>query len=170
MKKQLLKGIRYHEFYLKMNQAVANKFLDLLEFDAEDDIGIYILMLGKQIEASQWKTILIFFERIAEIKLCHSHLERLIGHVIKVYVGSPYFMLEELHQVILHLLMVDRKGMEVYLKLREKCLGAKNWMLRRNFIKLYAYFKKHASFDFNKLITPLVYKNIINEKNVLIKI
>jgi hypothetical protein len=57
-----------------MNQVVANRFLDLLEFDAEEDIGIYILMLGKQIEASQWKTILIFFEKIAEIKLCHSHL------------------------------------------------------------------------------------------------
>jgi hypothetical protein len=89
---------------------------------------------------------------------------------MKVYVGAPYFMLEELHRVILHLLMVDRKGMEVYLKVREKSLGAKNWMLRRNFIKLYTYFKIHASFEFNRMITPIVYKNIVNEKNVLIKI
>ena len=28
----------------------------------------------------------------------------------------------------------------------------------------------NASFEFNKFITPLVYKNIVNEKTVLIKI
>ena len=48
-------------------------------------------------------------------------------------------------------------------------MGSKNWMMRRNFIKLYAFFKINASFEVNKLITPLVYKNIINEKNSLIK-
>jgi len=68
-------------------------------------------MLGRQIEASQWKTILVFLDRIKEIRLCHSHLEKIIGHVMKVYVGCPYFMLEDIHRVILHLLMVDRKGM-----------------------------------------------------------
>lgn len=64
--------------------------------------------------------------------------------------------------MILKLLLLDRKGMEVYIKIREKCLGSKNWMLRRNFIKLYTYFKLNASFELNRSITPLVYKNIVN--------
>jgi hypothetical protein len=42
-------------------------------------------------------------------------------------------------------------------------------MLRRNFIKMYTYFKMNASYELNKAITPLVYKNIVNEKNALIK-
>ena len=75
-----------------------------------------------------------------------------------------------IHKVILHLLLIDRKGMEIYVRIREKCLGSKNWMLRRNFIKLYTYFKTNASYEFNKSIMPLVYKNIVNEKNVLIKL
>lgn len=78
-------------------------------------------------------------------------------------------MFEPLQKVILHLLLIDRKGMEVYIKIREKSLGSKNWMLRRNFIKLYTFFKANASFEVNKSITPLVYKNIVNEKNTLIK-
>lgn len=60
--------------------------------------------------------------------------------------------------------------MDLYVKIREKMLGSKNWMHRRNFIKLYVYFKIHGSFEFNKSITPLVYKNILIEKNILIKI
>lgn len=89
---------------------------------------------------------------------------------MKVFVGAPYFMLEDLNRVILLLLLIDRKGMEVYLKVREKCLGSKNWILRRNFIKLYTYFKRNASYELNRIITPLVYKNIVNEKTPLIKI
>ena len=77
-----------------MNRTVTNKLLDLLELDVEEDTGTYILMLGKQIEESQWKTILVFFERINCIKLGQSNLERIVGHVMTVYVGCPYFMLD----------------------------------------------------------------------------
>lgn len=34
---------------------------------------------------------------------------------------------------------------------------------------MYTYFKMNASYEFNRSITPLVYKNIVNEKNILIK-
>lgn len=105
---------------------------------------------------------MIFLDHIPEIKFYQSHLEKIVSHLIKIYSNCPYFLLEHMHQVIFRLLLIDRKGMEVYLKIREKCLGSKNWMLRRNFIKLYTFFKVNGSFDVNKSITPLVYKNIVN--------
>ncbi len=49
-------------------------------------------------------------------------------------------------------------------------VNSKSWMHRRNFIKLYCYFKMNGSYEFNRSITPLVYKNIMAEKNMMIKI
>jgi hypothetical protein len=113
---------------------------------------------------------MVFLHQIPEIKFYQSYLEKIVSNLIKIYSNCPYFLLEQMHQVIFRLLLIDRKGMEAYLKVREKCLGSKNWMLRRNFIKLYTFIKINGSFEVNKSITPLVYKNIVNEKNSLIKL
>lgn len=146
IKKQIIRGLRYHEFYIKMDSKTTEKLLEIFELDVEEDIGYFILLFGRQIEESKWKNIIVFLGKIDEIRMAHFHLEKIVSHMIKIYSNCPYFMLETMHAVILHLLLTDRKGMEVYVKIREKCLGSKNWMLRRNFIKLYTFFKKNASF------------------------
>ena len=65
LKKQIIKGLRYHDFYLKTNPQVIEKMLDLFELDVEEDIGYFILLLGKQIEESKWKNILVFFTKVS---------------------------------------------------------------------------------------------------------
>lgn len=146
------------------------KLIDMLQLNTDEDIGYFILLFSKQIQNSKWKNIMVFLHQISEIKFYQSYLEKIVSNLIKIYSNCPYFLLEQMHQVIFRLLLIDRKGMEAYLKVREKCLGSKNWMLRRNFIKLYTFIKINGSFEVNKSITPLVYKNIVNEKNSLIKL
>jgi len=138
--------LRFHEFYFKIDAKTTGKLLDLLELDSDEDIGYFILLFGRQVDESKWKNILVFLERILEIKMVHFHLEKIVASIIKVYSNCPYFMFEALQKIILHLLLIDRKAMDVYIKIREKSLGSKNWMLRRNFIKLYTFFKVNASF------------------------
>jgi|JI9StandDraft_1071089.scaffolds.fasta_scaffold986410_2 hypothetical protein len=42
----------------------------------------------------------------------------MVANIIKIYSNCPYYMLEKMNEVIFKLLLVDRKGMEVYLKVR----------------------------------------------------
>lgn len=49
LKRQILKGLRYHEFYIKCSAEITNKLIDLLELNTEEDIGYFILMFAKQI-------------------------------------------------------------------------------------------------------------------------
>jgi hypothetical protein len=60
LKRQILKGLRYHEFYLKSTPSVMSKLIDLLELNIDEDVGYFILLLGKQIENSKWKNIAAF--------------------------------------------------------------------------------------------------------------
>lgn len=88
---------------------------------------------------------------------------------MRIYQNCPYFLLEKMHAVIFGLMLADRKNLEIYLKVRDKFQASRCWMHRRNYIKLYAYLKRNASYEFNRNIAPLLYKSILAEKNSLIK-
>lgn len=82
--------------------------------------------------------------------------------VMKIYHNCPYFLLEKVHGVILYLMLNDRKNMEIYQKIKDKYVTSRCWSHRRNYIKLYAFLKMNASFEFNKQFPCLVYKNILS--------
>ena len=88
---------------------------------------------------------------------------------MRIYQNCPYFLLEKMNAVILGLMLADRKNLEIYLKVRDKFQASRCWMHRRNYIKLYSYLKRNASYEFNRNIAPLLYKSILAEKNSLIK-
>jgi hypothetical protein len=144
--------------------------LEILELNCEDDISNFTLLLGKQVDGCRWRNIELFLERVTEIKLYQTQYERIMASVMKIYHNCPYFLLEKVHGVILYLMLNDRKNMEIYLKIKEKYVTSRCWVHRRNYIKLYAFLKINSSFEFSKQFPALVYKNILNEKSVLIKL
>ena len=74
IKRQVMKGLRYHEFYIKMDAETVERLLNLMELDNDEEIGIFTLLFGRQIEASKWKNILVFIAKISEIRFTQSHL------------------------------------------------------------------------------------------------
>jgi hypothetical protein len=69
-----------------------------------------------------------------------------MASTIKIYHNCPYFLIEKVHGVIYFLMLNDRKNMEIYQKIKEKYINSRCWMHRRNYIKLYAFLKRNASF------------------------
>lgn len=49
-------------------------------------------------------------------------------------------------------------------------MNSRCWALRRNYLKLYSYFKRNGSHDFNRSLPLYSYKNLLNDKNVHIKL
>ena len=64
-----------------------------MELDNDEEIGIFTLLFGRQIEASKWKNILVFISKISEIRFTQSHLEKVVTNIVKIYSNCPYFML-----------------------------------------------------------------------------
>jgi len=96
------------------------------------------------------------------MKLYQSQYEKITSCILRIFNNCPYFLLEGINQIILYLLLSDKKNMDIYQKLKEKYINSRCWSHRRNYIKLYAYFKINASYEFNRCISTLVYKNILN--------
>jgi hypothetical protein len=114
------------------------------------------------VDSSRWKNIELFLDKIPGIRLFQTQYERIMASIIKIYQNCPYFLIDKIHSVVLFLILNDRKNMEMYQKIKEKYLNSRSWAHRRNYIKLYAFLKMNASFEFNRLFPPLLYKTILN--------
>ena len=64
IKKQIFRGLRYHEFDIKMDKKIVENLLDILELSVEEDITNFTLTFGKQVDSSRWKNIELFLDKI----------------------------------------------------------------------------------------------------------
>ena len=64
------------------------------------------------------------------------------------------------------MMLVNRKTSEFLITIREKLMNSKNWMHRRNYLFFYMAIKKNTSFEFQKTIPTLNYRNIPAEKSI----
>lgn len=81
--------------------------------------------------------------------------------IVKIYQSCPYFLLDLVHAAILFLMLNDRKNLEMYQKIKEKFMGSRCWMHRRNYLKLYTFLKINSSYEFNKNFPIFPYKSML---------
>lgn len=163
--KKLMKMENYSIDIDSKTLALALGFLDLTD---DEDTTLLVSILTRAIDFSKWKITEVCLSRMHNAKglvLLQNNYQKLCQLIVRLAMICPYFLLTLTFQLIVKLLLADRRNLELFIMLKEQLLAAKSWTLRRNYMLLYFEIKCTASFEFNRGVTMYAYKRIVGEKS-----
>ena len=122
------------------------------------------------LENSRWHQLDSMLVVFPKIQPFYTNYERLSQMVILALTQTPVFLLPRIIDCIIHLLLINKRSLELLITIREKILNSKYWAYRKNYILIYRALKVRTCFEYHKILPNLVYKSIILEKSYGVKI
>lgn len=117
------------------------------------------------LESSKWyqlKSLLTVFRGII---FGQNMYEKACMFMLKLWMACPAFLMEDVIDKVIYLVIINKRSFEFLITIREKVLNAKFWSHRKNYIIFYSILRCTTSFDCHKFIPVLVYKNIVCDKS-----